>query len=97
MTDHRAQGSSDQEAEWEAIRARGRNAYIWSHGVLRWGGFMLFFSLGVFQYAHFGHPFSFEGNWKLRFIAALLTWTFVGYAYGRSSWAKKSRDSKADR
>ena len=93
MTVQRASDSGGPDAEWAAIRARGRNAYIWSHGVLRWGGFMLCFSLGVFQYAHFGHPISLEGNWKLRFIAALLTWTFVGYAYGRSSWAKKCREA----
>jgi hypothetical protein len=74
--------------EWEKLRQLGKTRFIWSYGVLRWGGFMFFFSLAVFQYAHFGHPFSLEGNWLARLLIALPTWIFVGYGYGRSQWQR---------
>jgi hypothetical protein len=74
--------------EWEKLRQIGKTRFIWSYGVLRWGGFMFFFSLAVFQYAHFGHPFSLEGNWIARLLIALPTWIFVGYGYGRSQWQR---------
>ena len=74
--------------EWEKLRQVGKTRFIWSYGVLRWGGFMFFFSLAVFQYAHFGHPFSLEGNWLARLLIALPTWIFVGYGYGRSQWQR---------
>jgi hypothetical protein len=64
---------------------------------------MFFFSLAVFQYAHFGHPFSLEGNWLARLLIALPTWIFVGYGYGRSQWqrnehhfAQRSRQARTD-
>ncbi len=78
--------SDEQLDRWARLRRGGMRHFIWSHGVLRWGGFMFWFSLAVFQYAHFGTPFSLEGNWLLRVLLALLTWTFVGYGYGRSQW-----------
>jgi hypothetical protein len=62
--------------------------YVWTHGVLRWGGFMLCFSLAVFQHSRFGSVFSTEGNLPFRVVVAALTWTFVGYLYGRSNWRK---------
>jgi len=66
--------------------------FIWSHGVLRWGGFMFFFSMAVFQYAHFGNVLSTEGNWPLRVLLGLATWVLVGYAYGRSQWRRNEQD-----
>lgn len=74
--------------EWEKLRQIGKTRFIWSYGVLRWGGFMFFFSLAVYQYAYFGHPFSLEGNWLARLLIALPTWIFVGYGYGRSQWQR---------
>ena len=78
-------------AEWERLRQQGKTRFIWSYGVLRWGGFMFFFSLAVFQFAHFGHPFSLEGNGLMRLLIALPTWVFVGYCYGRSQWQRNER------
>ena len=77
----------DAEAvRWEKVRRRGKSHFIWSQGVLRWGGLMFAFSLGLFQHAHYGAVFSLEGRWDIRLLVALLTWVFVGYGYGRSSW-----------
>lgn len=92
MTHNQQTRPSDRWAEWEAIRARGIRHFIWTHGVLRWGGFMLCFSLAVFQYAHYGQVLSTEGNWLMRWLLALATWTFVGYGYGRSRWRRNERD-----
>jgi hypothetical protein len=75
-----------EAARWEKVRSLGKSRYIWTQGVLRWGGVMFAFSLGLFQHAHYGAVFSFEGRWDVRFLMALLTWIFVGHGYGRSSW-----------
>lgn len=77
---------------WEEIRARGRKQYIWSHGVLRWGGFMFCFSLGVYHYRQFGTVFSAEGYLWFRLLTAALVWTYVGYLYGRASWHQNERE-----
>ncbi len=77
-----------QRAAWAHLRAGGMRRYVWSWGVLRWGGFMFCFSMAVFQYAHFGAVFSTQGHWQLRVAVALLTWIFVGYGYGRSQWRR---------
>jgi hypothetical protein len=71
--------------------------FVWNHGVLRWGGFMFFFSLAVFQYSHFGSVFSTEGNWLFRAGLAAATWAFVGYLYGRSLWRRNEREYLAQR
>lgn len=78
--------SEAEAVRWERIRSHGKPRFIWTQGVLRWGGVMFAFSLGLFQHAHYGHVFSLEGRWEIRVLAALLTWVFVGYGYGRSSW-----------
>ncbi|HAZ41002.1 MAG TPA: hypothetical protein DCY52_01920 [Methylococcaceae bacterium] len=83
----RADSLNDAEAaRWEGIRCQGKSRFIWTQGVLRWGGVMFAFSLGLFQHAHYGSVFSLEGRWEVRVFVALLTWIFVGYGYGRSSW-----------
>ncbi|WP_221063385.1 hypothetical protein [Methylomagnum ishizawai] len=79
-------------AEWERLRAQGMCRFVWSYGVLRWGGFMFCFSMAVFQYSRFGSVFSAEGNWLLRVWLALATWTFVGYLHGRSLWFRNERE-----
>lgn len=80
-------GLSDAEAlRWERVRADGKRRFVWTYGVLRWGGMMFAFSLGLFQHAHYGSIFSLEGRWDVRVVVALVTWIFVGYGYGRSSW-----------
>jgi hypothetical protein len=78
-------------AAWERERAGGMRRFVWSHGVLRWGGFMFCFSLAVFQYAHFGAVLTTEGNWLMRISIALVTWIFVGYGYGRSQWRRNEQ------
>jgi hypothetical protein len=84
--------SPERLTEWEKIRARGMRHFVWTHGVLRWGGFMFFFSLGVFQYSHFGSVLSTEGNWLFRLFLAAATWIFVGFLYGRSMWRRNERE-----
>lgn len=76
---------------WERTRALGKARFIWTHGVLRWGGFMFCFSFAVFQHAALGHVFSTAGNLPFRLILALLVWAYVGYLYGRSVWARNER------
>lgn len=71
---------------WAQIRARGRTLYIWGDGVLRWGGSMFCFSIGVYHYRQFGTIFSAEGCLWFRLLTAALVWTYVGYLYGRASW-----------
>ena len=87
-----AEWSAERLAEWEKLRSLGMRRFVWSHGVLRWGGFMFFFSLAVFQHARFGSVLSTEGNWRARILVAALTWIFVGYLYGRSLWQRNERD-----
>jgi hypothetical protein len=77
---------------WRKIRAGGKNRFIWTHGVVQWGGFMFFFSLGVFQHSHYGDVFSTEGNLPFRLILALLVWVFVGYLYGQSRWRRNEQE-----
>ena len=52
---------------------------------------MFFFSMGVFNYTHFGQLFSSEGHWGMRIVVALLTWMFVGYGYGHSQWRRNEQ------
>jgi hypothetical protein len=83
----RAKALSESEAlRWEEVRVLGKPRFIWTQGVLRWGGMMWAFSLGLFQHAHFGSVFSLEGAWEVRWVVATLTWVLVGYGYGRSLW-----------
>jgi len=78
--------------DWRKTRAGGKNRFIWTHGVVQWGGFMLFFSLGVFQHSHYGNVFSTEGNLPFRLVLALLVWVFVGYLYGQSRWRRNEQE-----
>lgn len=78
-------------ARWERLRIVGKRQFIWSHGVLRWGGFMMCFSLAVFQHARFGDVFSTEGQWWVRLILAAATWTWVGFLYGKSTWQRNEQ------
>ena len=83
--------SERQRQQWAVIRAQGRRHYIWRHGVLTWGGFMLCFSLGVYHYRQYGSVISTEGSLWLRLVVGALVWTYVGYLYGRASWHDKER------
>jgi hypothetical protein len=78
--------------QWKKIRSGGKKRFIWTHGVLQWGGFMFFFSFAVFQHRHYGHVLSTEGNLPFRLIIALTVWTFVGYLYGRSRWLRSEQE-----
>jgi hypothetical protein len=84
-------------AQWEKVRALGMRRFVWSYGVLRWGGFMCCFSLAVFQYSRFGSVWSAEGHWLLRVLLAAATWTFVGTLYGRSLWLRNEREYAGQR
>lgn len=83
--------------DWERLRAVGRTRFIWSYGVLRWGGCMWCFSLAVFQYRQFGSPWSLEGNPLLRLLLGGVVWTYVGYLYGRSVWNRNEREQAVRR
>lgn len=83
--------------EWGRIRALGLRRFVWSYGVLRWGGFMFCFSLAVFQYSRFGSVFSAEGAWLMRVLIAAVTWAFVGYLHGRSLWFRNENMRSNDR
>ena len=78
-------------AEWSSRRKRGKWHFVLFQGVLLWGGFMLFFSLGVFHYAHYGSMFSFEGLWWMRWTLGALIWAYVGFLYGRSQWSRNEQ------
>jgi hypothetical protein len=92
MEKRRMQWPSQRLAEWEQLRRQGQRHFIWAYGVLRWGGFMFCFSMAVFQYSHFGHVFSGEGQWLMRVALGLLTWVFVGFLYGRSQWRRNEQE-----
>jgi hypothetical protein len=79
-------------AEWERTRARGKRHFIWTHGVLQWGGFMFVFSTVFFQHQVFGDVFSTRGNLPFRLVLGALVWTFVGYLYGRSKWQRNEQE-----
>ena len=81
--------------QWRKTRANGKNHFIWTHGVIQWGGFMFFFSLGLFQHSHYGSVFSTQGNLPFRLILALLVWVFVGYLYGQSRWRRNEQEFHA--
>lgn len=78
--------SAERLKRWQTIRAKGREHYIWFHGVLLWGGFMFCFSLAMFQQRLYGHVLSTEGNLPFRIGLSLMVWIFVGYLYGKSRW-----------
>lgn len=82
---------TERVEQWRSMRARGMQSFIWGYGVLRWGGLMCCFSMAVFNYSHYGQVFSFEGNWIMRVLLGLLTWTFVGYGYGHSQWRRNEQ------
>jgi len=78
--------------QWEKTRALGKRRFVWAHGVAQWGGFMFFFSLGVFQHSHYGHLLSTEGNLPFRVGLSLLVWIYVGYLYGSSRWKRNEQE-----
>ena len=84
--------SAERLRRWEKTRSLGRRRFIWTHGVLQWGGFMFCFSFAVFQRSHYGEVFSAEGNLPFRLLLALAVWTYVGHLYGQSLWKKNERD-----
>jgi hypothetical protein len=83
--------TDDQLEQWAKTRAQGKQRFVWTHGVLQWGGFMFSFSFAVFQHRHFGDVFSTEGNLPFRLILALSVWIYVGYLYGRSRWLRNEQ------
>ena len=83
---------SQQLKQWEKTRAQGMKRFIWTYGVLQWGGFMFFFSFAVFQHRHYGDLLSTEGNLPFRLVLALSVWAYVGYLYGRSVWRKNEQE-----
>jgi hypothetical protein len=76
---------------WEKTRAQGQRRFVWTRGVLQWGGFMFCFSMAVFQRSHYGDVFSTEGNLPFRLVLGLSVWMYVGYLYGRSQWRKSEQ------
>ncbi|QSA98446.1 hypothetical protein [Methylococcus sp. EFPC2] len=92
MKKTRAAWSAERLEQWRLIRASGESRYIWSHGVLRWGGFMFCFSMALHQYSRYGDLFSSEGNLPFRLIFGAAIWVFVGYLYGRSQWRRNERE-----
>lgn len=76
---------------WKKTREEGKNRFIWKHGILQWGGFMFFFSLGVFQHSHYGNILSTGDNLPFRLILALVVWIWVGYLYGQSRWRRNEQ------
>ncbi|MDV3241616.1 MAG: hypothetical protein LOY00_07525 [Methylocaldum sp.] len=92
MKDTRKTWTPQRLAEWEQTRARGKRRFVWTHGVLQWGGFMFVFSTMVYQHQVFGDIFSTQGNLPFRLILGVLVWTFVGYLYGRSKWQRNERE-----
>lgn len=82
----------EQIAAWKKTRAHGERRFVWTHGVVQWGGFMFFFTMGFYQVQRFGDLFSTNGNLPLRLAFAALIWTFVGYLYGRSMWRRNERE-----
>ncbi len=89
--------SPERFKQWEKTRALGQKRFIWTHGVLQWGGFMFFFSFAVFQHRHFGHVFSTKGNLPFRLILALIVWVYVGYLYGGSRWRRNEQEYQRQR
>ncbi len=81
--------------QWEKTRALGQRRFVWTHGVLHWGGFMFCFSLAVFQFSHYGSVFSTEGNLPFRLVLALLVWVYVGHLYGLSQWRRNEQEYQA--
>lgn len=77
---------------WRKTRALGQQRFIWTHGVLQWGGFMLSFSMAVFQHRQYGDVFSTAGNLPFRLILAAGVWMFVGYLYGKSRWRRNEQE-----
>lgn len=77
--------------QWQETRSQGKQHFIWTHGVLQWGGFMFFFSMAVFQHRHYGQVLSTAGNPPFRLILGLLVWTLVGYLYGQSRWRQNEQ------
>ncbi|WP_156912700.1 hypothetical protein [Methylocaldum szegediense] len=92
MTNTHTTWTPQRLAEWERTRARGKRHFIWTHGVLKWGGFMFVFSTVVFQHQVFGDIFSTQGNLPFRLLLGASVWTFVGYLYGRSRWARNEQE-----
>ena len=84
--------SPERLKQWEKTRALGQRRFVWIHGVLQWGGFMFCFSMTVFQFSHYGHVFSAEGNLPFRLVLALLVWTYVGRLYGLSRWRRNEQE-----
>jgi hypothetical protein len=95
MSKASSDGSAKRLRDWEHLRSLGRSRFIWSYGVLRWGGFMFCFSLALFQYRQFGNPWSLDGNAPLRLILGGAVWAYVGYLYGRSVWSRNEREYAA--
>lgn len=53
---------------------------------------MFLFSTVVFQHQAFGDIFSTQGNLPFRLLLGASVWTFVGYLYGRSRWARNEQE-----
>ncbi|MFM8333070.1 MAG: hypothetical protein ACKN9T_15400 [Candidatus Methylumidiphilus sp.] len=87
----REQWTPERLRLWQKTRALGKSRFVWTHGVVQWGGFMFCFSMAVFQHRHYGAVFSTEGNWLFRVVLALSVWTFVGYLYGQSRWRRNEQ------
>lgn len=84
--------SSERLRRWQETRALGEARFIWSYGVLRWGGFMFCFTTVFYQYRRYGDVLSTEGNLVFRLLFGATIWAFVGWLYGRSQWRRNERE-----
>jgi hypothetical protein len=70
---------------WEKTRQKGKSAYLFRRGMLRWGGSMFLFStfMDILARRH-------RLDWPL-LATGLVVWPLAGYAWAQAMWMMHER------
>jgi hypothetical protein len=80
----------EQCERWKRVEARGRKHFIWTRGVLGWGGFMFVFMTTI-DFARRGTLHRDVADYVFYIVLNLLIWPLAGYVWGRWVWSSMEK------
>ena len=79
-----------QKQRWEATRAKGKSNFIWTRGVLGWGGLTAVLFAGFVAFRQSGYDLARMSlnSFLMYLMGALIVFPIGGYFWGLRMWDK---------